>query len=87
MAELRRDLQAGEAACIAVAEARGGLVLTDDLDARRFAITLKIDVSGTVGALGKLLRREILTLEQGDGLLAGMISRGYRSPVRSLREI
>jgi predicted nucleic acid-binding protein len=87
MTELRRDLQAGEAACIAIAEARGGLVLTDDLEARRFAVALKINVSGTVGVLGKLLRRELLTLEQGDGFLAEMISRGYRSPVRSLREI
>ena len=87
MAELKRDLHPGEAACIAIAEARGGLVLTDDLDARRIAVALKIEISGTVGVLGTLLQREILTLEQGDGALAEMISHGYRSPVRSLREI
>jgi uncharacterized protein len=85
--ELRRDLESGEAACIAIVEARGGVVLTDDLDARQLASRLKIEISGTVGVLGKLLRREILTLAQGDGLLAEMIVRGYRSPVRSLREI
>ncbi|HEX9945704.1 MAG TPA: DUF3368 domain-containing protein [Thermoanaerobaculia bacterium] len=85
--ELRRDLQAGEAACIAVAEIRGGLVLTDDADARRLAAALKVEISGTIGVLIKLVRREILTLEQGDRLLAEMIARGYRSPVRSLREI
>ena len=87
MDELTRDLHPGEAACIAIAEARGGLVLTDDLDARRIAVALEIEISGTVGALGNLLQREILTLEEGDGLLAEMISHGYRSPVRSLREI
>ena len=62
-------------------------MLTDDADARRLAAALKVEISGTIGVLIKLVRREILTLEQGDRLLAEMIARGYRSPVRSLREI
>lgn len=86
-ADLEHHLQAGEATCLAVAESRGGLVLTDDSSARRIAVELRLEVSGTLGALVKLVRREILTLELGDRLLAEMITRGYRSPLRSLREL
>jgi predicted nucleic acid-binding protein len=82
--ELMRLLQAGEAACLAIAEARGGGVLTDDSSARRLAIGLRLETSGTLGSLVKLVRREILTLAQGDQLLAEMIRRGYRSPFPSL---
>jgi predicted nucleic acid-binding protein len=85
--ELSRRLQAGEAACLAVAEARGGLVLTDDSAARRLAVALRLETSGTLGTLVRLVRREILTLEEGDTLLAQMVDLGYRSPVRFLREI
>jgi len=84
---LERVLQAGEAACLAIAESRGGLVLTDDSAARRLAGTLNLRVSGTIGALIRLVRREILSLPQGEALLAEMMTRGYRSPVRSLREV
>jgi predicted nucleic acid-binding protein len=86
-ADLERHLQAGEAACIAVTEHRGGLLLTDDGAARSLAKSLGLEISGTIGVLVKLLRRKILTLEQGDRLLIEMMARGYRSPVRSLREI
>ena len=86
-ADLERHLQAGEAACIAVTEHRGGLLLTDDGAARRLAESLGVEISGTIGVLVKLLRRKILPLEQGDNLLAEMMARGYRNPVRSLREL
>ncbi len=85
--ELSRNLQPGEAACIAVAEARGGLLLTDDVAARESAVALGVAISGTVGVLGQLLRQKILSLEQGDRLLDEMIDRGYWSPVRSLRDL
>jgi predicted nucleic acid-binding protein len=85
--ELSGDLQLGEAACIAVAEARGGLVLTDDVAARERAVALGVEISGTVGVLGRLLRQKILSLEQGDRLLDEMIACGYWSPVRSLRDV
>jgi predicted nucleic acid-binding protein len=84
---LTRWLQAGEAACLAVVQARGGLVLTDDSSARRLAADLRLETSGTLGTLVKLVRREILTLAEGDMLLATMVIRGYRSPIQSLREI
>jgi predicted nucleic acid-binding protein len=85
--ELKARVGAGEAACIAILVARGGLLLTDDGPARYLAATLGIEVSGTIGTLGKLLRREILSLKEGDALLQEMRARGYWSPVRSLREI
>jgi predicted nucleic acid-binding protein len=85
--ELSHDLQPGEAACIAVVEARGGLLLTDDVAARELAAALGVEISGTVGVLGRLLRQKILSLEQGDRFLEEMIACGYWSPVRSLRDI
>lgn len=86
-ADLKQRLQTGEAACIAVVEARGGLLLTDDSAARRLARRLQLETSGTLGALVKLVRRNSLTLAQGDILLAEMVKRGYRSPLLSLLEI
>lgn len=85
--ELRDRAGAGEAACIAILVSRGGLLLTDDGPARRLAVALGVELSGTIGALIKLLRREIFSLEEGDALLREMMARGYRSPIRSLREI
>ena len=84
--DLSRALQAGEAACLAVGELRGALVLTDDRAARRIAATLNVEISGTVGTLVRLVNRGLLDLSEGDRLLAEMTARGYRSPVRSLRE-
>jgi predicted nucleic acid-binding protein len=85
--ELRDRVEAGEAACIAMIVARGGLLLTDDGPARHLAASLGVELSGTIGVLVKLLQRKILSLDEGDSLLQGMIARGYRSPVKSLREI
>lgn len=85
--ELKSSLGAGEAACIAILAARSGLLLTDDGPARHLAAALGIEVSGTIGVLGKLLRREVLSFEEGDALLQRMRARGYWSPARSLSEI
>jgi predicted nucleic acid-binding protein len=85
--KLERSVGAGEAACIAILAARSGLLLTDDGPARHLAAALGIEVSGTIGVLGKLLRREILSFEEGDALLQKMRARGYWSPVRSLSEV
>jgi predicted nucleic acid-binding protein len=85
--DLERLLQAGEAACLAIAEARAGIVLTDDGAARRLAASLHLETSGTIGALVKLVRKEVLTLHLADTLLTDMVSRGYRSPIQSLREV
>lgn len=47
--DLLARVNAGEAACLAVASKRGGRILTDDRDARKLAAQLKIPVSGTIG--------------------------------------
>ena len=46
--ELLMRVNAGEAACLAVASQRNGRILTDDRDARKLAAQLKIPVSGTL---------------------------------------
>ena len=75
----------GESACIAIAEARGGFLLTDDLGARRRAIASGLTVTGTLGVLDRLIKAGALSLDEAEGLLIEMVSRGYRSPVASLR--
>jgi predicted nucleic acid-binding protein len=85
--ELGSTIGRGEAACLAVAEGGGWFVLTDDGDARRLARSLGIPATGTLGTLDRLVQKGIVTLEEGDHLLGQMISRGYRSPVRSLQEL
>jgi uncharacterized protein len=85
--ELRRNLGAGEADGLAVAKSRNLLILTDDLDARQRAKTFGLDLSGTLGCLRDLVKRSILDIPAADLLLARMRERGYRTPVRSLRDL
>lgn len=85
--EIGRDLGLGEAACIATAQSRGLLMLSDDWDARELARSQGIEVSGSLGVLLRLAWKQILSLEEADALLAEMVRRGFRSPYRSLREI
>lgn len=84
---LEETLGPGEAACLAVASARGVVVLTDDRDARTVAGSLGVQVSGTLGVLLHLVEIGGLSLAEADALLAKMIRAGYRSPVASLSEI
>ena len=77
----------GEASCLALAQARGWLILTDDLRARRTARRLGIDVTGTLGILALSVEEGILDLASGDQLLHQMIAEGYRSPYGSLTEL
>ena len=85
--EIGRQLGACEASCIAVAASRGWLFLSDDWGAREFARSLALEVSGSLGVLDRLVLKQILTLEEADAHLVGMVRRGFRSPYRSLREI
>lgn len=56
--ELRRygevpdRLHRGEASCLAIARERGWAFLTDDQEARKMAREWKIELSGTLGAVG-----------------------------------
>jgi|SRR3972149_1421694 len=85
--KLAEKLGLGESACLAVASTRALTVLTDDQDARRMAKTLGLNVSGTLGVLARLVSSKAIDLADADSLLGTMIQQGYRSPVRSLREL
>jgi predicted nucleic acid-binding protein len=82
-----RALDPGEAACIAMAASRGGLMLSDDWKARAFGRSLGLEVSGSLGVLNNLVSKRILSLDEADALLTEMVRCGFRSPYRSLREI
>jgi len=86
-AELRLQLDRGEAECVAVAQIRGHTFFSDDFAARRLARQRGVKVSGTIGALLALVEEKHLSLEEADRLLSLMINRGYRSPVKSLKEL
>jgi predicted nucleic acid-binding protein len=84
---LQRQLDPGEAECLAVALHRGYRFLSDDFAARRLAEARGLTVSGTIGILLKGIAAGALSLPEADRLLAEMIAHGYRAPVRSLREL
>jgi len=77
-------LGAGERSCLAVAQARQGLLASDDADTRHAAQRLGIPVSGTLGILALAVRRQLLSLDQANALLADMIAAGFRSPLEKL---
>jgi predicted nucleic acid-binding protein len=85
--ELLEHINAGEASCLAVAAYRGGRVLTDDRDARKLAAQLKIPISGTLGALLRLVQNHALSLPEANELLGQMIAHGYRSPINKLEDL
>ncbi len=82
-----RHLNQGEAACLAVAAHRPARVLTDDRDARAFAVRRGIAISGTLGVLVRLVKSQHLTVAQADDLLRQMIVQNYHSPVESIKEL
>jgi predicted nucleic acid-binding protein len=85
--ELGQTLGKGEAACIALAQSRGWMVLTDDRDARETARDVGVALSGTLGALMNLVRANVLSIPDGDELLNQMKQHGYRCPINSLAEL
>lgn len=80
----QETLDAGEAACLAVAITRGGRLLSDDLAARRLAQARGVPISGTIGVLLHLVAGGRLTVATADSLLEVMRQHGYRAPVLSL---
>jgi predicted nucleic acid-binding protein len=78
------QLHAGEASCLAIAQQRKWLFLTDDKAARREAKTRNIAVSGTIGTLVLGVERDLWTLEQANELLGRIIAAGFYSPFTDL---
>jgi predicted nucleic acid-binding protein len=85
--EFARQLDPGEAECLAVALERNCPFLSDDFAARRTAELRGLAVSGTLGVLARLIEAGLLSLAEANVLLAQMIDHGYRSPVRSLESL
>lgn len=79
--QLVAHLGEGEAGTIAAAHHRGGVVVSDDLAARRTCADLAVPVTGTIGILRAAFRDKELALTDANGLLTQMIEAGFHSPV------
>jgi predicted nucleic acid-binding protein len=79
-----RRVNAGEAACLAVAYSRKMAVVTDDRDARTIAVQYGIAKTGTIGVLVEAIHKQVLSPTDANVVLQKMISLGYRSPLGSL---
>lgn len=82
--DLLRNLGSGEASCIAVAKERKGIVATDDLLARSICNQLGCSVTGTIGVLDSLFKKNVLSSAQTNELLCAMIQKGFYSPVKRI---
>jgi len=84
---LMRKLGKGEASSIAVAKFRTLKFFSDDIDARREAMKLGLEVHGTITVLVLCVKKGVLSLEEANALLNKMIECGYYSPIRDLRNV
>jgi len=82
--QLIGNLGQGEAGTIAAALHRQGVVVTDDLAARRTCSDMGIPITGTIGILQAVVHDRGLTLAIANELLHKMIEAGFRSPVDRL---
>jgi predicted nucleic acid-binding protein len=85
--ELILVIGSGEAACIAMAKHRGGIVVTDDLLARRTCTAHGVPVTGTIGILKAMCIEGHIAGDAADTLLAGMVANGFHSPVRRISDL
>lgn len=85
--ELIPVLGSGEASCIALAKHRSGVVVTDDLLARRICSLHGVQVSGTIGILKAMWIDRDISADAADALLASMVTAGFHSPVRRISDL
>lgn len=85
--QLHQRLGAGESACLALAMHRGFMVLTDDIDARRWGHHAEIPVSGTIGLLVQLVQGDVLTVDEANALVHAMREHGYYAPIARLEDL
>jgi predicted nucleic acid-binding protein len=85
--ELIPVLGSGEASCITMAHHRVGIVVTDDLLARRTCTLHGVQVTGTIGILKAMCMDRQISSEAADELLAGMVVKGFYSPVRRISDL
>ena len=79
--QLVAHLGVGEAGTIAAAHRRQGVVVTDDLAARRTCADMRIAVTGTIGILRASVSDGDLLLTDANDMLRGMIEAGFYSPI------
>lgn len=79
-------LSPGEASCIVCANFRGGVVVTDDLAARKHCHHKCVPVTGTIGILRQFYKDGSLSQQKADEKLAAMIDKGFYSPIKSFKD-
>lgn len=84
---LTEKLGSGESSCLSLAASRDMKILTDDLDTRRYAQRRGIPVSGTIGVLVVAVKKDFISLNEGNGLLWKMIEKGYYSPTKKIDDL
>lgn len=83
--QLLESLDPGEAQALAVAEAEGGVLVTDDGDARSIAGQRGVELTGSIGVLVRSVEEGHITAETADGYLKRWIdAAGFHSPARDI---
>lgn len=85
--DLLRYMGAGEASCIACAQFRKGVVVSDDKAARVYCSNYDIIYTGTIGILKACCIDGSLSVENADNILHEMIQCGFYSPVQTISDI
>jgi predicted nucleic acid-binding protein len=86
--DVLNELDSGESYALCAAQERAGTLATDDLPARELAADRGIELTGSVGILVRLVRRDELSAGEADAILERWIADArYRSPVESVSEI
>jgi predicted nucleic acid-binding protein len=83
-ASLSSRLGAGERTCISAALHRQGLLVSDDLDARKVARQFGVSTTGTIGILVLCVQHDFLSRDEANALLMDLVAAGYRSPIDSV---
>lgn len=85
--QLGQRLDAGEAAALALAEHRDGLLVTDDGPARSLARDRDVRFTGTIGVLVELVETETVEVDTASEWLTRLVDEAsYRAPSKDLSE-
>ena len=84
---LYETLGSGESQALAVVDEHDGVVVTDDMDARKAAKERGMAVTGSIGVLVRAVERSIVDTEEANEWLSAWIDEtGYRSPSDDLND-
>lgn len=85
--QLRQQLDTGEAAALALAGHRNGLLVTDDGPARSLARDRDVRFTGTIGVLVELVETETVDVDTASEWLTRLVDEAsYRAPSKDLSE-